>query len=155
MSAPERPEDDARGTPQDGAAREGEPPRILIVEDTFGTLQLLGRMLRRLSRAAIHEARDGDAALREYMRTRPRITFLDINLPNKSGMEVLKEIRALDPGAYVVVVSAESSLNTVQAVLALGIGGFIVKPFSERRVLDVLRKYVAETGDDALLAEVR
>lgn len=155
MSAQERPEDDARGMPQDGAPREGEPPRILIVEDTFGTLQLLGRMLQRLSHAAIHEARDGDAALREYMRTRPRITFLDINLPNKNGMEVLKEIRALDPDAYVVMVSAESSLNTVQAALALGIGSFIVKPFSERRVLDVLRKYVAETGDDALLAEVR
>jgi len=136
---------------QEPSGQATAPRKVLIVDDTFSSRQLLARMLNQVARLVIHEARDGDSAVAQYQRMRPQITFLDIDMPNKNGMDVLKEIRALDPSAYVVMVSAAGSIDTVQAALALGVGGFVVKPFSERRILDVMRKYAAECGDASLL----
>jgi len=127
------------------------PRRILVAEDTFDSRQWLVRLLGRMCKATIVESRDGVTAVADYERLRPQLTFLDIEMPNKSGMEALQEIRAIDPQAYVVIVSAAGSIDTVQQALALGVGGFVVKPFSERRILDVLKKYAAESGDAALL----
>lgn len=125
--------------------------RILIADDFFDSRQLLAKMLQQLVDADIHEARDGAAASDEFRLVRPQITFLDIEMPARNGMLVLQEIRALDAKAFVVMVSGLSALETVRQAIALGVGGFVVKPYSAQRILDVLRKYVAETGDAAIL----
>jgi response regulator of citrate/malate metabolism len=66
-------------------------------------------------------------------------------------MEVLKQIRRSDPRSFVVMVSAFGVVKKVQEAVALGVGGFVVKPYSARRIADVLQKYVAETSDSGLL----
>ena len=127
--------------------------KILIADDAFDSRQLLTRLLGRLADADVHEARDGVAANQEYLITRPQITFLDIEMPERNGLDVLREIRRGDPQSFVVIVSGFGALERVQAAIELGVNGFVVKPYSERRILDVLRKYVAETGDSGLLRE--
>ena len=125
--------------------------KILIADDAFDSRQLLSRLLSRLVNADIHEARHGLAASQEYRLTRPQITFLDIDMPERDGMAVLKEIRDIDPNAFVVMVSAHSAIDKVQEAIAMGIGGFVVKPYSAQRIVDVLNKYVSESGDAELL----
>lgn len=125
--------------------------RILIADDAFDSRQLLSRLLRQFVDADIHEARNGLVASQEYRMTRPQLVFLDIDMPERDGMEVLKEIRQEEPDAFVVMVTGFSAVEKVQEAIALGVGGFVVKPYSAQRILDVLHKYVAETGDAALL----
>jgi two-component system chemotaxis response regulator CheY len=126
-------------------------PKILIADDAADSRQLLASLMRRLSPAEIVEARDGQAALERFAALRPRLTFLDIDMPLRSGMQVLQTIRQTDPHAFVVIVSGFGALEHVQAALALRVSGFVVKPYSPQRIVDVLRKYVAESRDRGLL----
>jgi two-component system chemotaxis response regulator CheY len=139
MTSPE-PDDDTR--------------RILLADDNFGSRELLTRLLRQFTRAELHEVRDGAAALASFHLLRPQITLLDIDMPEPDGMTVLEQIRAAGSEAFVVMVSGHSKLDMVRRAVELGVGGFVVKPYSAQRVVEVLQNYVAKTGDRGLLKEV-
>ena len=136
----------ASGTPpvSRSAAR---PLRILIADDAAAIRDILSRMLRQLVDAQHHEARNGLEALREYRAKLPHLTFLDIDMPGSDGLSALKEIRSLDPQAYVVIVSGHGSLEKVQEALALGVAAFVVKPFSSRRIAEVMQKFAQSAGE--------
>jgi YesN/AraC family two-component response regulator len=69
-----------------------------------------------------------------------------------NGLTALKEIRAIDEQAYLVIVSGHGSLEKVQQALALGVAGFVVKPFSSKRMAEVLRKFAQTFGDIGLVS---
>lgn len=131
------------------------PGGILLADDSFAGRQLLTRILERLSPARLHEVRDGTTALEAFQLLRPRVTLLDIDMPAPDGLAVLEQIRAFDPSAYVIMVSAYSRLETVRRAVDLGVGGFVVKPYSVRRIEDALNRYVELTGDASMLKAAR
>jgi two-component system chemotaxis response regulator CheY len=134
----------ARGasrTPGPASRSAARPLRVLIADDTAAMRDILSRMLRQTVEAQHYEARNGQEALREYRAKVPHLTFLDIDMPESDGLTALKEIRSFDPQAYVVIVSGHGSLDNVQEALALGVAGFVVKPFSARRIAEVLQKF--------------
>jgi two-component system chemotaxis response regulator CheY len=120
--------------------------RILVADDAFAGRELLARTLPQLVACEIHEARDGTDALRLYRELMPQIVFLDLDMPGMGGMSVLRDIRAEQPDAFAVVVSAHSSLEHVREAIALGVGGYVVKPFSLRRLHEVLLAYERQHG---------
>jgi DNA-binding NarL/FixJ family response regulator len=120
--------------------------RVLVADDAFASRELLGRALRQLMACEIHEARDGTEARRLYNDLKPQILFIDLDMPGMDGMSVLRDIRAARPDAFAVVVSAHSSADHVREAIALGVGGYVVKPFSLRRVHDVLLAYERQHG---------
>lgn len=128
----------------------GKPLRILIADDTPAIREILARMLRQSVDAELFEARNGHEALREYRARLPHLSFLDIDMPGSDGLTVLKEIRACDPQAFVVIVSGHGSLQKVQEAVALGVAGFVVKPFSGRRIAEVLNKFAQSVGEPGL-----
>jgi len=135
-----------------GAARSSARSlRILIADDTPAIREILVRMLRQSVDAQLFEARNGHEAVREYRAKLPHLVFLDIDMPGADGLSALKEIRSLDPQAYVVIVSGHGSLPKVQEALALGVAGFVVKPFSSKRIAEVLQKYAQSAGDVGLV----
>jgi two-component system chemotaxis response regulator CheY len=73
------------------------------------------------------------------------LVYLDIELPNISGLEVLKQIRQAKPDIMVVMVSGESSQENVSIAIKTGANGFIVKPFNSGRILDSLQNYLKKT----------
>lgn len=123
--------------------------RVLIADDDFGSRQLLGRLLNQFTRAQVCEARNGREAVEQFRLWSPDISFLDIDMPERDGLDVLAEIRSTGAPAFVVMVSALGSLAKVQQALELGVKGFIVKPYSARRVVDTLRRYAAEPAAHA------
>jgi two-component system chemotaxis response regulator CheY len=125
--------------------------RIVIADDSFDSRQILARLLRQYVDADIVETRNGVDAWTECQRIKPQITFLDIDMPGRDGLEVLSDIRADDPKAFVVLVSGLSAVETVMKAISLGAGGFVVKPYAAQRILDVLQKYVADTEDAGAL----
>jgi two-component system chemotaxis response regulator CheY len=114
---------------------------VLIADDNHVSLDLLKGILASLGYHAIQRFKDGKSALTSYQNEKSDILFLDINMPLMSGLEVLKEVRALDPQAFVVIVSGESSADNIKECLMHGAQGFVVKPYSASRIKDVLDKY--------------
>ncbi|MBI1891942.1 MAG: response regulator [Burkholderiales bacterium] len=114
---------------------------VLIADDNHISLDLLKGLLASLGYVDIKCVMDGDAAIASYQGKKSDILFLDINMPVKSGLDTLKEIRAVDPNAFVVIVSGECSAANIQQSLALGAQGFVVKPYSVSRVKEALDKY--------------
>lgn len=127
------------------------PEGVLVVDDSGHSRELLMSLLRRLTHVAIRQARSGEDALAEFAVRPARLTFLDIDMDGLDGLEVLRRLRALNPDAYVVMVSGVSSVENVRMALDEGAGGFVVKPFRPQRIIDVVAKYVKETGDRAML----
>lgn len=84
------------------------------------------------------EAATGQQALQLARETRPDLVTLDVILPDNTGLDVLKGIRAEQPTQRIVMVSAVGQDVIVNEALASGAGAYLVKPFSEERVLEVV-----------------
>ncbi len=109
---------------------------ILIAEDEPAILESLEFILQRKgwSVAAVH---DGEAALEALVRLQPRLLLLDIMLPRKNGMDVLKTIRA-QPDLYqanVLVLTARGQRYDRKMASDLNADGFITKPYSNSEVI--------------------
>lgn len=94
----------------------------------------------------MREARNGQEALAMWQTSRPRVTFLDIDMPEMDGLATLAQIRQQQPDAFVAIVSGRSSTDNVRAALTNGASGFVVKPYKPQRILDVLERYQKLSG---------
>lgn len=89
--------------------------------------------------AEVVEIGHGKDVLEAYDRHRPDILFLDIHMPGKNGKDILKEIRARDPKAFIIMISADSKRENVVDTMSSGARAFMTKPFT-RQTLD---RYIA------------
>jgi two-component system, chemotaxis family, chemotaxis protein CheY len=87
-----------------------------------------------------HEAADGEKVLLMYLDLVPNILFLDIHLPNVDGRELLRNIIMVDPDAFVVMLSADSSPENVKGSLEDGAKGFLAKPWTKERLQEYITK---------------
>jgi two-component system chemotaxis response regulator CheB len=104
------------------------PTRILLVDDSDATRNAVGRILEgALNVVVVGVARDGEEALREALRLRPDMVFLDLQMPRMDGFTFLRLLMARRP-TPVVVVSSQSHRADVFKALELGALDFIPKP---------------------------
>ncbi|MCC7140209.1 MAG: response regulator [Planctomycetes bacterium] len=133
-------------------------PVVLVVDDEEDSRVILGRIAEKQGFDVV-TACDGPEALTLERRHRPDLILLDIQMPGMSGLEVLSEVRAVDPHVPIVIVSGTEDESVGERALGLGAVNFIRKPFdvSEIRfVLDHIRAAVQEEEDQALaLAHLR
>lgn len=111
-------------------------PEVLIVDDD----QLIRAMLRDALAdvpCELREADSGDAALAAIEERRPAVVLLDLMMPGKSGLEVLKQING--KGSRVIVLSALDTEALVQQAMADGAAGFLPKPIHPLDVESVVR----------------
>lgn len=119
---------------------------ILIVDDELGVRESLKIVFSK--DYSVHEADCLEAALAKVLDVKPAVVLLDILLPKTDGIEVLRQIKAMQPGCEVIMLTA---LNTRQlAAKALEYGAFdlIGKPFDvtdlRRKVSGALEKNLQE-----------
>lgn len=116
---------------------------IVIADDNDMMRSILRAMLRGEEYDVIGEARNGQAAIDTVARLQPDIVCMDVMMPEKSGIEALREIKQARPETEVVMVTSNSDSETVQESILNGASGFIIKPFNAARVLDTLEKISA------------
>jgi DNA-binding response OmpR family regulator/tetratricopeptide (TPR) repeat protein len=121
--------------------------RVLIVEDDPGTRQLLGAILSDFD-VDIHEASRDDEGYQRFLEVGPDLVFLDVLLPRRGGLELLRRIRGVRGGKEVPVfvmsaVYRGADIRT-EAVDELGAVDFLKKPFQ----LDVLQQRIAQVLAD-------
>lgn len=110
--------------------------RVLIVEDEITQITLLEGIVSRAGFTA-EKCMSGQEAVNRLMdRTQPAIdvVMLDLVMPGMDGIEVLKAVRPHQPNLPVVMLTAQSSINTVVEAMRAGANDFIVKPASAERI---------------------
>lgn len=103
--------------------------KVLIVDDSPDIRALIRVILESRGHTVAGEAGDGEAALKAFSGLRPDVVLLDIIMPGKSGLEVLEEMRRLDPDVRVFMVTAVEQDDINRRLLLLGASGIIYKPF--------------------------
>ena len=107
---------------------------ILVVDDS----NLSRRTSRRILESGGHQVcdvADGMAALEQYTLDRPDVVLLDVTMADMNGLEVLQQLRAIDPAARVVMATADVQTSTRELALAGGAVGFVTKPLNGDEVL--------------------
>ena len=92
-----------------------------------------------------YEAVDGREAVDKYFEIHPDLVLMDITMPNMSGLEALKEIRAKDAQANIVMCSAMGQEAMVLEAVQAGIKDFIVKPFKEDRLMKTVNNILGNS----------
>jgi len=110
--------------------------RILIVDDTLFMRTLLKNILFSGGHDIVGEAGDGDEAVAKYKELKPDLVTMDVVMPKVNGIEALKEIRAIDPNAKVIMCTAVGQEQMVKLAIKTGAKGYIVKPFQAPKVLE-------------------
>lgn len=116
--------------------------KILIVDDAEFLRVRISKMLTGDGYEVI-EAENGARAVEVYERERPDLVLLDVTMPEMDGLTALKHIRAIDPKARVVMLTALGQESVVLEAIKSGARDFIVKPFERDRVMNAIYKLLA------------
>jgi DNA-binding NtrC family response regulator len=119
----------------------------LIVDDE-PNVRLVFRTALESAGYQVQEARDGDAALELIRRGDFSLVLLDLRMPQRDGLETLRQLREEGMGVPVVVVTAHGSLPDVVAAMRLGAVDFIPKPLSPETLRRVVRDAVGAAPAD-------
>ncbi|MEK7278327.1 MAG: response regulator [Chloroflexota bacterium] len=116
--------------------------KILIVDDAEFLRVRISKMLVGGGHEVI-EADNGLNAVNTYKSAKPDVVLMDITMPEMDGLAALKEIRAADPNARVVMLTALGQESVVLEAIKSGAKDFVVKPFEPERVLAAITKALA------------
>jgi len=115
---------------------------ILVVDDA-AFMRMMIRDILTKEGYDIEEAVNGRDAVEKYDTVAPDLVTLDITMPEMNGISTLKAIRAKDPEARVLMVSAMGQQHMIVEALESGAMDFLVKPFQPAKVLETVKKCLA------------
>jgi len=115
---------------------------VLIVDDATFMRMMLKNMLTEAGHEVVGEAENGVEAIERFKELKPDLVTMDITMPEMDGVQALKEIRALDGSAKVIMCSAMGQQAMVLESIQAGAIDFVVKPFQAERVVEAAAKAV-------------
>jgi two-component system chemotaxis response regulator CheY len=117
--------------------------RVLVVDDAAFMRKMVSDALTKGGHEVVGQGANGEEAVTLYQELKPELTTLDITMPEKDGLQALKDIIALDPQARIIMCSALGQESKVLEAVKSGAKDFVVKPFQPERILDAAAKAVA------------
>jgi signal transduction histidine kinase len=131
--------------PPEGSRR---PMTLLCIEDDHSNLALVERILVHRPETTLLAVREGLPGLDLARRHRPDVILLDLNLPDISGEKVLVQLRATPETRRIptIVVTADASVAQLRRLQAMQVSGYLTKPFSVPRFLELVEETLAATG---------
>lgn len=125
---------------------EPEKTRLLIVDDHPMMRQGLAQLINNEPDLAVcWEADNAGQAIDVASRFQPDLVLADISLPDKNGIELIKDIHALRPGTRILVVSMHDETLYAERVLRAGARGYIMKQEGGKKLMAAIRKVL--TGE--------
>ncbi|HEX6160222.1 MAG TPA: response regulator [Thermoanaerobaculia bacterium] len=119
--------------------------KILIVDDSAYARRIHRKILESGGHAVV-EASSGLGAIESFGLERPDLVLLDLSMEDLGGLQVLEQIRTMEPEAPVLVVSADVQRSTTDRVRAAGASGFVAKPVSADNLLSSVGSLVGGGG---------
>lgn len=99
------------------------------------------------------KANNGVKALQLVEELKPHIVFTDIRMPGMSGLELIKNIKSVDPDVQIIVISGYAEFAYVQKSLNYGVLGYCLKPFDDYEIDTLLRTAARTIGEIKLKRE--
>ncbi|QZN85117.1 response regulator transcription factor [Cellulomonas sp. C5510] len=124
---------------------DGQPVRALVVDDEPTLAELLATALR-YEGWSVEHALTGHGAVKQAKAFDPDVILLDVMLPDLSGLEVLRRIRATHPTVPVLFLTAKDAVEDRIAGLTAGGDDYVTKPFSLEEVVARLRALLRRAG---------
>ncbi len=117
---------------------------ILCVEDDPVNRNLLSIMIaQKFPDIELHSAENGRAGLDLYEAKRPDIVITDIRMPLMDGIRMAGKIKAINPEAIIIVISAYSDTSYMLDAIEIGVNYYVMKPLDHQRFISVIEKSIA------------
>jgi two-component system, chemotaxis family, chemotaxis protein CheY len=116
---------------------------VLVCDDAVFMRTMVSDILSQAGFTVVGEAENGRQAVEKYQQLKPDLVTMDIIMPEMGGIEAVKKITQLDPGARILMCSAMGQQALVQEALQAGARDFVVKPFQPSRVLEAVQRVLA------------
>ncbi|MDD3295086.1 MAG: response regulator, partial [Geobacteraceae bacterium] len=113
--------------------------KLLILDDEEAILELLAVVFEDEDIEVFLES-DSDAAIRRVEEERPNVAILDICVPKKSGLEVLREVKKIDPGLSVIMTTGYRTTQNAIEAMKHGAYEYLTKPFDIEKLKEVFLK---------------
>jgi two-component system chemotaxis response regulator CheY len=115
---------------------------ILIVDDAAFMRMMIKDILSKNGFNVVGEAENGLRAVEKYRELNPDLVIMDITMPEMDGIQSVKQIKALNSSAKIIMCSAMGQQAMVIESIQAGARDFIVKPFQADRVVEAVKKAV-------------
>lgn len=117
---------------------------VMLCDDSPLIRKKLNEILGRVGVSSIIEAENGEDAVTLYKEKKPDLVFMDIVMPNKTGIEALREIREYDENAKVVMASTVGTQRNLITAIKEGAFEFLQKPIKDEDILKVINRMLKE-----------
>ncbi len=116
--------------------------KVLVVDDFATMRRIIKGVLKQLGFSNIIEAEDGTLALEELKKEEIGLIVSDWNMPNMSGLDLLKAVRGDEnlKGTPFIMVTAEGQKENVVEAVKAGVSNYIIKPFTPETFSEKLKK---------------
>ena len=115
-----------------------EKVKVMIVDDSKISCAMLAGSLKKTNFEVCATAKNAAEAVQFYAERKPAVVTMDMNLPDADGIECSRRIRAIDPDAKIVMISAMKDASLVARGRDAGISAFLQKPVSMNDLIDTL-----------------
>ena len=116
--------------------------RVLVADDSKTMRKIILRSLEAVGVSSTVEAADGAEAVDLFQPGQFDLVLTDWNMPGKTGLEVVQEIRAQDASVPIIMITTEAEKTRVLQAIQAGVSDYLVKPFTA----DTLREKLAKHG---------
>lgn len=120
--------------------------RVLVCEDEGLTALRLQTSLKQLGYEVVGEARDGEEGVAAAARLKPDAILMDVRMPRLDGIAATERIMQARPTA-IVMITAYSDRELVEAALRAGASGYLVKPVSDEQIEPSLKVALSRFGE--------
>src|SRR5690606_24517878 len=103
--------------------------------------KMLTDILKEMDHKVVGEAENGATAVQLYQELRPDAIFMDIYMPERDGIEAMRQIRSIDEKAIVIVCSGTSQQYLISDAMKAGANGYVIKPFKAKQIKEAIQKY--------------
>ena len=129
-------------------------PPLLLIED-LPSLQMVYESVLKSGGHQVHVEGTAAAGLAAFQRLQPSVVLLDLMLPDRDGLDLMKELLALRPSLSVIVITAHGSINKAVEAMRAGAYEFLVKPFDEQRFLNAVDNAKSLQAQSAPLHDIK
>ena len=117
--------------------------KVLVVDDSGTMRKIVVRALNHVGFTDTVEAGDGAEALTVFQANQIDLVLTDWNMPNKSGIDLTRDIRAGGSSTPIFMVTTEAEKSRVVEAIQAGVSDYLVKPFTADTLREKLGKFVA------------
>lgn len=116
--------------------------KILLVDDIKLVRLSIEKIVTDNGHIVVGQAENGIKAIKEYKRKKPDLVLMDMTMPVMNGIQAVKEIKKIDPLAKVIMYATRGTENIVMEAIKSGACNFILKPFKEEKLLEVISNII-------------